>query len=129
VTPIRAAGSFLGVFTGILAVIVEYTKSNPTCSSACVPGASTVWLAVAGAALAAASLVSWGGFRVTFYMGSVLAVMVFAADLALRGQFPADEWELTGALSLATVAVDMVASRPAKTLAEKDSPLNLPVFG
>lgn len=131
-SPIRAAGCVLGAIAGILAIAVQHyntTPSCPSCSATTLGGLPSVWLAVAGGLLLVLSLMSFGGFRLTFYAAAVLGVMVLAADLALRGSYPADEWELIAGLSLLAILADLVAARPARALSEKDSPLNLPVFG
>jgi hypothetical protein len=86
-------------------------------------------LAVVGAILALASLVSIAGVRRSFIFGAILSAIMIARVALIWGSYPAADEETTLALSVVTFLVDMVASRPAKGLSEKDSPLNLPVFG
>ena len=93
-----------------------------------VHGAATS-LFVAGALLAIASVVSLGGFRFVFVAGAVLSVLTLALVAVLWGDFPEGDELATIFLAIVTALVDIGASRPSKALSEKDSPLNLPVFG
>jgi hypothetical protein len=86
-------------------------------------------LAVVGAILVLASLVSIAGVRRGFMFGVILSAIIIARVALLWGSYPAADEETTLALSAVTLLVDVVASRPARGLSEKDSPLNLPVFG
>jgi hypothetical protein len=86
-------------------------------------------LAVVGAILILASLVSIAGVRWSFIFGAALSAIIIARVALLWGSYPASDEETTLALSAVTFLVDVVASRPSKALSEKDSPLNLPVFG
>jgi hypothetical protein len=86
-------------------------------------------LAVVGAILVLASLVSIARVRRSFIFGAILSAIVIARVALLWGTYPAADEETTVALAAVTFLVDLVASRPAKGLSEKDSPLNLPVFG
>ncbi|MDA4132169.1 MAG: hypothetical protein OK454_03470 [Thaumarchaeota archaeon] len=86
-------------------------------------------MAVVGAILVLASLVAIAGVRRSFILGAVLSAIVIARVALLWGTYPAADEETALALSAVTFLVDVVASRPAKGLSEKDSPLNLPVFG
>jgi hypothetical protein len=45
------------------------------------------------------------------------------------GTYPTDGSVAVAGLSLVALTVDAVGSRPSRGLSEKDSPLNLPVFG
>jgi len=82
-----------------------------------------------GGILVVDSLVSFAGVRVSFAFGAALSAVVLAR-LALEwsGYFAADV-EIAAVLSVICIVVDAIAFRPAKGLSEKDSPLNLPVFG
>jgi hypothetical protein len=67
--------------------------------------------------------------RSSFLLGGVLSAVV-VVFVALRwGVFATAYSEAAIALSVAALLVDVVASRPARALSERDSPLNLPVFG
>jgi hypothetical protein len=87
------------------------------------------WLGVVGAILVLASLVSVAGVRRSFILSAVLSAIIIARVALLWGSYPAIDEATTLALSAVTLLVDVVASRPSKALSEKDSPLNLPVFG
>ena len=119
-TPIRVAGSVLGLITGIWAMYVQHDLL--------VHGASTPLL-VAGALLALASVVSLGGFRFVFVVGAVLSLVTLVLVADIWGDFPKGDELATVLLAIVTALVDIGASRPSKALSEKDSPLNLPVFG
>jgi hypothetical protein len=86
-------------------------------------------LGVVGAILVLASLVSIAGMRRSFILGAILSAIIVARVALLWGSYPASDEETTMALSAVALLVDVVASRPAKALSERDSPLNLPVFG
>ena len=86
-------------------------------------------LLVAGAILAIVSLVSFTGLRPAFIIGAILSAAVLAIVALTWGTYATNNAAATAALSTITLLVDAVASRPSKGLSEKDSPLNLPVFG
>lgn len=88
----------------------------------------TVLLA-AGVALAIVSLVSFAGLRVTFALGAVLSAAALATVGLTWGTYPTAYSTAVAGLSLAALVIDAVGSRPSRALSEKDSPLNLPVFG
>jgi hypothetical protein len=124
------------VATGLWAVYVTlFVAPSPLCSRCSPPTLGDnfhngdPWLAVVGAILVLASLVSIAGVRRSFILGAVLSAILIARVALLWGSYPAADEETTLALSAVTLLVDVVASRPAKGLSEKDSPLNLPVFG
>jgi uncharacterized membrane protein len=135
--PIRTAGSLLGVVTGLWAVYVSrFVAPSPLCSSLCSPPAlgdafhnADPWLGVVGAILVLASLVAIAGVRRSFILGAILSAIMIARVALLWGSYPAADEETTVALSAVAFLVDVVASRPSKALSERDSPLNLPVFG
>jgi hypothetical protein len=54
---------------------------------------------------------------------------VLVAVAITWGTYATDYSAAAAVLSLVAVMVDAVASRPSRGLSEKDSPLNLPVFG
>ena len=92
------------------------------------PGLDNALLA-AGAILAIVSLVSFTGIRLTFALGAVLSAAALVVVGLTWGTYATDDSIAVAALSLAALVVDAVGSRPSKGLSEKDSPLNLPVFG
>ena len=77
----------------------------------------------------AVSLVSFAGFRATFVAGSVLSVAILALALFMWATDGTTDLLASVVLAALSAATDAVASRPARALSEKDSPLNLPVFG
>jgi glycerol uptake facilitator-like aquaporin len=123
----------LGAVTGAWAIYVQYSNVVPLCSSPCNPGlggiGSPTYLEVIGAILLLDSLVSFTGFRATFILAAVLSAVLLLRVLLLWSDFPSTDSASVAVLSIVTIALDAVASRPAKALSEKDSPLNLPVFG
>jgi hypothetical protein len=125
----------LGVVTGLWAVYVSrFVTPSPLCSLCSPPlgddlHSADPWLGVVGAILVLASLVSVAGVRRSFILGAVLSAIVIARVALLWGTYPVADEETALALSAVTFFVDVVASRPARGLSEKDSPLNLPVFG
>jgi len=140
-TPIRVAGSVIGLVDGIVAAFMVISgpaiQVQPPCHGPlpCTslpmppsPGLDNALLA-AGAILAIVSLVSFTGIRLTFALGAVLSAAALIVVGLTWGTYPTDDSTAVAALSLAAVVVDAVGSRPSRGLSEKDSPLNLPVFG
>lgn len=84
---------------------------------------------VAGALLVIVSLVSFTGRRPTFVLGAVLSAAVLVTLALSWGTYATNDSIAAAVISLASLAVDAVASSPSKELSERDSPLNLPVFG
>jgi hypothetical protein len=137
-TPIRVAGSVVGLVDGVVAAFVVI--SGPAVQTLCngltlcsppptpSPGLENALLAV-GAILAIVSLVSFTGIRLTFVLGAVLSAAALVVVWLTWGTYPTDDSTAVAGLSLATLVVDAFASRPSRGLSEKDSPLNLPVFG
>jgi hypothetical protein len=87
------------------------------------------WLLPIGALLVLISLVSLAGVRVGFLLGSVFSAAIIALVLLSWGSYPLIDEASVVIVSIGTLVIDAVASRPARGLSEKDSPLNLPVFG
>ena len=120
---------------GLWAVYVSrFVAPSPLCSPCSPPLGDNLhnadpWLGVVGAILVLASLVAIAGLRRSFILGAILSAILIARVALLWGSYPAADEETTLALSAVTFLVDVVASRPARGLSEKDSPLNLPVFG
>ena len=79
--------------------------------------------------LAVVSLVSFTGLRLTFVLGALLSAAAVVTLGLTWGTYPTDDAIAVAALSLVALVLDAVASRPSRGLSEKDSPLNLPVFG
>ena len=110
----------MGAVTGVLAIYIQYSNVAPSVAT---------YLAVIGAILLVDSLVSFTGFRATFTLAAALSAVLLLRVLLLWNDFPSAYSVSVAVLSLVTIALDAVASRPARALSEKDSPLNLPVFG
>jgi len=140
-TPIRLAGSVIGLVDGVLAafmVILGPVQGplcqgpgiciGPTSQSTPNPELDSVLLA-AGVILAVVSLVSFTGLRVTFALGALLSAAALVTVGLTWGTYPTDDSIAVAGLSLAALVIDAVGSRPSRGLSEKDSPLNLPVFG
>ncbi len=85
-------------------------------------------LVVVGLLLVVASLVSLKGFGWAFLLGGGLSVVVLGLVVAKWGAFGSNSLP-SATLAIVAAAVEFVASRPGRELSEKDSPLNLPVFG
>ncbi len=136
-SPIRLAGSVLGLVDGAWAAYIAFVALNATynCPNGGCPASTFVFVpfaqgqVAAGALLVVVSLVSFTGRRLTFVLGAVLSVVVLATLALAWGTYASNESIAVAALSLASLAADSVASRPSKELSERDSPLNLPVFG
>lgn len=142
-TPIRVAGSVVGLVDGVVAafMVILGPVQGPLCGSQriCVglPRAYTpvpnseleTVLLAAGVLLAVVSLVSFTGLRVTFALGAVLSAAALVTVGLTWGTYPTMDSTAVAALSVVALVTDSVGSRPSKGLSEKDSPLNLPVFG
>jgi hypothetical protein len=132
-------GSVIGLFAGILAAFMEtggpvvhpLCQGQTLCTSLPVSPAPDVASALlyAGSILAIVSLVSLTGIRLTFILGAVLSAVVLVTAGLTWGTYATDESAAVVGLALVAVVIDAVASRPSRGLSEKDSPLNLPVFG
>jgi hypothetical protein len=134
--PIRAAGSVLGLVAGISAALVDLYEAVPhplclagLCSGPVPPPDLHGSLLVVGALLAVVSLVSFVGVRTIFAFGAILAAALLAVVLLTWGAYTTDDALFVGVFSVVTLVVDAIALMPSKALSEKDSPLNLPVFG
>jgi len=139
-TPIRVAGSVTGLVGGTLAAFMAILGpvQGPLCQAPgfCVgppqsvpnSGLDTVLLAAA-VVLAVVSLVSFTGLRLTFVLGAALSAAVLVTVGLTWGTYPTSDSVAAAGLSLVALVVDAVAARPSRALSEKDSPLNLPVFG
>jgi hypothetical protein len=137
--PIRVAGSVIGLVDGVVAafmvILGPIAPSCPPgafCPLATRPAPNTeldTALLAAGVILAVVSLVSFTGLRVTFALGAVLSATALVAVGLTWGTYPTNDSIAVVALSLVALVVDAVGSRPSRGLSEKDSPLNLPVFG
>jgi hypothetical protein len=139
-TPIRLAGSVIGFIDGALAAFIGFSGPavHPLCqgpqtlctSQSVLPSPEMGNLLLgAGVILAIVSLASFTGFRLTFILGAVLSAAVLVVVGLTWGSYGTDESAAAAGLAVAALIVDIVASRPSRGLSEKDSPLNLPVFG
>ena len=137
-------GSVIGLVAGALAtfMVISGPVVNPLCQGPilCLPTPNPPFptpspaelesaLLAAGAILAIVSLVSFTGLRLTFALGAVFSVALLATAGLTWGTYPTDESAAVAGLALVALVTDAVASRPSRGLSEKDSPLNLPVFG
>ena len=133
-SPIRLLGSVLSLLNGAWSVYIHYYGGVTTPIASVPPGGPgypvpTVWLVLVGGLLIVDSLVSFAGVRLSFAAGAFLSVAVLALVAIQWGGYVATEVEVAAALSVICIILDAIAFRPAKGLSEKDSPLNLPVFG
>jgi hypothetical protein len=136
-SPIRLAGSILGLVNGAWAAYIAFIALNSTynCPEGGCPASTFAFLPYAqvqvagGALLVVVSLLSLTGRRPTFIVGAVLSAVVLATLALSWGTYATNDSIASAVVSLASLAVDAVASGPSKELSERDSPLNLPVFG
>jgi hypothetical protein len=119
-SPIRLAGSVLSLVTGGVAALAAHSEASSSLQ--------VVLLAV-GAVLAIDSLVSFAGIRASFVAGAVLSAAVLGIVAIQWGTYSGTDSAAALALSVLSVVVDAVASRPARGLSEQSNPMNLPVFG
>jgi len=146
-SPIRVLASVLSLLTGAYAAIIakygfipvptqclSSPQGAPNCAGA--PyylGISSPELQGAllliGIVLVIDAVVSFTGLRASFVLGTVLSALVLAIFALSWGGPPTNISEVAVVLSVPTIVVDSFASSPSRTLSEKDSPLNLPVFG
>jgi hypothetical protein len=137
-SPIRLAGSILGLVNGAWAAYIAFVALNATYN--CGPGGCPESMfafvpyargqVVAGGLLVIVSLISFTGRRPTFVLGGVLSAAVLVTLALTWGTpFATNDSIAAAVLSTTALGVDVVASRPSKELSERDSPLNLPVFG
>ena len=122
-SPIRVLGSVLSLLTGLWALYVYFAVHAGG------GGSLFSLLAAVGGLLIVDSLISLAGLRVSYLVGSALSVVLLLVVALQWGDFGSADAVVGVVLSICAAATDVVASRPAKGLAEKDSPLNLPVFG
>lgn len=137
-TPVRILGSVLGILDGGWAAYVAAdgtvqknpcTALGPFCTGPTSAGPVDTLLLTLGAILFLVSAISFAGLRIAFMGGAGLAVLVIACVAIRWSSLAANDAAAAAVLSVATLLVDLVASRPARALSERDSPLNLPVFG
>ena len=124
-------GSVLGLSAGGLGALAA-NQPVPPCSACGIQYAApnlAIPLSAAAIVLAVVSLLSLTGVRVAFMVGAILSGIVLVVILASWGRFTTGDTVVAAMLSSAALAADILASRPSKGLSEKDSPLNLPVFG
>jgi len=135
-SPIRAAGSVLGLVAGISGALVELYERLPVplclsnlCYGHVQPPDLHGALLVVGALLAVVSVVSFIGSRIVFVFGAILAAAVLAVVALTWGDYVTNDALFVAVFSIVTLVVDLIGSTSSRELAEKDSPLNLPVFG
>jgi hypothetical protein len=143
-SPIRILGSVLSLLNGLWAAVLAYFGFIPvplSCNVSPSPcsGAPTFFgipspylhgaLFAVGMILIIDALVSFKGVRMSFMLGAILSAVVLALFAISWGGVGTSESEVALVLSVVTILTDAVASRPARALSERDSPLNLPVFG
>ena len=136
-SPIKLAGSILGLVNGAWAAYIAFLALNATynCPNGGCPASTFGFMpyaqgqVVAGGLLVAVSLLSFTGRRPAFILGALLSVAVLAMIALSWGTYSSNDSIPAGILSAASLAVNALASSPSRELSEKDSPLNLPVFG
>ena len=136
-SPVRMLGSALSVISGLwtayIALVALTATYNcpvhgcPASLFAFVPYAQVQ--AVAGGALAVVAVVSLARPRPAFLAGAALSAVALVALALAWGTYTSQDAYVAAALSILSLVVDAVASRPSRALSERDSPLNLPVFG
>jgi hypothetical protein len=135
-SPIRLLGSVLGILAGMAAGLVnEVARASTTIGSA--PGSEVTVLRpdlggallIAGAILGLISLVSLTGFRIMFVLGAAASLGVLGVLALTWGDFGASDAVAVAVICVLAFLADVVASMSSGALSEKDSPLNLPVFG
>jgi len=126
-SPIRVVGSVFSLLTGLLGALVL------PLGLARAGGAGVTRLGgllfLVGAVLVLVSIISFVVPKYTFVISAILSVVVLGVVAARFDRFNQGVALVTVVLATVAVVVDALAARPAKELAEKDSPLNLPVFG
>jgi hypothetical protein len=147
-SPIRVLGSALSLLNGAFAAIIAYGGFIPVpiaCLPSPPPGSANCagapyffgiaspelqgTLLFVGVILIIDAVVSFAGVRASFVLGAILSAVVLALFAVSWGGPAANFSEAAVVLSVATILVDALASRPSRGLSERDSPLNLPVFG
>jgi hypothetical protein len=123
-SPIRVLGSALSLVNGAWALFL-YFGVTPGANGGSLSGL----VALVGGILVVDSLVSFLGMRISFLLGAILSVALLAAVALQWGAYASSDSTAAVVLSACAALADVVASRPARGLSEKDSPLNLPVFG
>jgi hypothetical protein len=88
-----------------------------------------IWVAVVGGLLVIDSLISFAGVRLSFVFGAAISAVLLARLALAWLSYATGDGEAAAVLSVICIVLDAVAFRPSRGLAEKDSPLNLPVFG
>lgn len=128
-SPIRVIASVLSLLNGALAVYMHYYGAPFACTLCTAPSPGTVWLAVAGGVLVVGSLVSLVGVRASFAVDTALCALIVMLFAVQWGSYDISAAPWVVALSAICIVLNALAFRPARGLSEKDSPLNLPVFG
>ncbi len=124
-SPIRILGSVLSLLDGVFALYIHYSGGVPSATAS----VSTTWLAIVGGVLVVDSLVSFAGVRMSFAAGAALSAAVLALVALQWSSYAGADSQVAAVLSVICMVLDSIAFRPARGLSEKDSPLNLPVFG
>ena len=133
-SPIRTLASALSLLTGAWAIYIHYyglaARVTLVAGAPCCPlSVATVWVAVVGGILVVDSLISFAGVRISFAFGAALSAVLLARIALEWSGYVAADVEAAAALCVVSIVLNAIAFRPAKGLSEKDSPLNLPVFG
>jgi len=121
-TPIRLAGSVIGLVDGVVAafMVILGPVAPPPCPQGAFfcalyqfpnPELDNVLLAAA-VVLAVVSLVSFTGLRLTFVVGAVLSAAVLVSLGLTWGTYPTEDSIAVAGLSLPALVVDVVGSRP-----------------
>ncbi len=136
-SPIRLLGSAVSLISGVWAAYVALVALTATymCPlNGCPPSLFefvpySQAQAVAGGALAVAAVVSLAMPRPALLAGAALSAVALGAVALAWGAYTLQDATVSAALSTVSLVVDAVASRPSRGLSERESPLNLPVFG
>ena len=136
-TPIRLAASILGLVSGLWAAYIAFVfVTTPIPLSCPVTGcpapanlSSARVQAADGGLVAVVSVISLTERRLAFMINAILSATILVTLGLTWGTYSANGTDIAFGLSGLALVVNAVASRPAKELAERDSPLNLPVFG
>jgi len=126
-SPVRAVGSVFSLLTGISAALLlpgELLRASDS-------GVTRLGglLFIVGAVLVIFAVVSFVVPKYTFVVSAALSIAVLGIIAFRYDRLNPDLATATAVFATVAVIVDVLAARPSKELSEKDSPLNLPVFG
>jgi uncharacterized membrane protein len=126
-TPIRVLGSVFSLLTGLSVAFVLPRGLESASDTGITRLGGLVF--IIGAVLAIFAVASFVVPRITFIVSAILSASVLLTVAVRFGRFNQDVALVTAVLATVALVTDAFAARPSKGLSEKDSPLNLPVFG